>query len=56
MDRSSKFCDWVKSWTGEEVLVLLEPENWFERGHDLVGEKDPEDLFWIPEFRRGCYL
>jgi hypothetical protein len=55
VDRSSKVCDWVKSWVGEEVL-FLEPEDWFERGHDLVGGKVREDGFWIPEFRKGCYL
>jgi hypothetical protein len=55
VDRSSEVCDWVKSWAGEEVL-LLEPEDWFERGHDLVGGKVREDGFWVPEFRRGCYL
>jgi hypothetical protein len=55
VDRSSEVCDWVKSWAGEEVL-LLEPEDWFERGRDLVGGKVREDGFWVPEFRRGCYL
>ena len=48
VDRSTKVYDWVKSWAGEEVL-LLEPEDWFERGgHDLVGGKIREDNFWIP--------
>jgi hypothetical protein len=47
VDRSLKVCDWVKSWAGEEVLVL-EPEAWFERGHNMVGGKVQEDGFWIP--------
>jgi hypothetical protein len=42
VDQSTEVYDWVKSWAGKEVL-LLEPEDWFERGHDLIGGKDPED-------------
>jgi hypothetical protein len=55
VDRSTELCDCVKPWAGEEVL-LLEPEDWFERGHVLVGGKVREDGFWVPKFRRGCYL
>jgi hypothetical protein len=36
LDRSPAVFDWVQSWAGEKVLTL-EPEDWFERGHDLVG-------------------
>jgi hypothetical protein len=44
VDRLLKVCDWVKSWAGEEVL-LLEPEDWFERGHDLVGGRSKRTAF-----------
>ena len=53
--RSSDIYEWVSSWADEEVL-LLEPEDWFERGHDCVGGKKRAGNFWIPEFKRGCYL
>jgi hypothetical protein len=55
VDRSPGIHDWVKSWADEEV-ILLKPEDWFERGHDLIGGEERADKFWIPKFQRGCYL
>ena len=55
VERSAGIHAWVRSWAGEEVL-LLQPEDWFERGHDLIGGEERSDKFWIPHFQRGCYL
>ena len=29
--------DWIKSWVGNELEVLA-PQDWFLKGHDLLGE------------------
>jgi hypothetical protein len=42
--RSSDIYEWVSSWADKEVL-LLEPEDWFEQGHDLCWRKDERGQF-----------
>jgi hypothetical protein len=54
-DQSPEVYDWICSWADKEVL-LFKPEDWFKRGHYCVGGKMRADNFWIPEFKRGCYL
>ena len=53
--RSPSLVPWIRSWVGEE-LTHLQPSDWFERGHDIVGWKMGHDNFKRPRISRGCYL
>jgi hypothetical protein len=53
--RSPSLVPWIRSWAGEAV-THLEPEDWFERGHDIEGWKMGKDNFKRPRIKRGCYL
>ena len=34
-DRSPKLLEWMRSWTPKDT-ILLKPEDWYVRGHDIV--------------------
>jgi hypothetical protein len=55
--RSSSLVPWIRSWAGEDV-IHLQPEDWFERAHDISGWKmgAGQDTFKRPRIHRGCYL
>jgi hypothetical protein len=36
LDQVEGLLPWVMSWLGEKCIVL-EPEGWYERGHNVVG-------------------
>ena len=40
-DVSPSLVNWVRSWDGRDV-ELLEPKDWFVKGHDIVGGKTDE--------------
>jgi hypothetical protein len=46
---------WVKSWAPAGV-EFLEPEGWFERGHDQDGGKKNTQGFWVPTIRSGTFV
>lgn len=49
---------WIRSWSGKDTR-LLEPEGWFESGHDIEGWRRDEDGFERPilsEGRRRSYI
>ncbi len=56
-ERSATLVDWIKDCTGEKDLEVLDPEGWFERGHDLLpgGERNVEG-HWIPSISPGKFL
>ena len=57
LSRSSSLLPWMKSWTRSDVLEVLEPEGWFERGHDLVqGGTTNFEGHWMPKYKAGKYL
>ncbi len=57
MDRSPGLKDWLRNWTGEKDLEFLDPEGWFERGHDLVEEGDTNaEGHWIPRTKPGKFV
>jgi hypothetical protein len=43
--RSAKVVKWIQSWFGKDSCVL-EPMDWFSRGHDISGWVLHEDKFW----------
>ena len=42
-ERSIKLKPWIKGWLPKDP-VFLSPEDWFEKGHDIIGwKKSPEN-------------
>ncbi len=59
MERSASLESWIRSWfdAGRKTKSeLLEPEGWFERGHDIIGGDKNVDDMWIPKYQNGCYI
>ena len=59
LERSSPLLDWIKSWFscgGKDDVEVLEPEGWFERGHDVIGGSKNCDGIWIPEYKSGNFI
>ena len=59
VERSPALLDWINSWAKEvrnENLTLLDPEGWFERGHDIAGGDRNIDGCWIPRYQPATML
>ena len=41
-ERSSTLLKWVRSWTPDDIIVL-QPQDWYVRGHDIIGGSNNED-------------
>ena len=52
-ERCVNFITWLKNWL-PAWTKFLEPEDWFELGHDIVGWKKAGSL-WLPKIRSGFY-
>ena len=37
----------------EEEVIFLEYEDWFQRGHDIIGGKKNDDRVWVPTYKSG---
>jgi hypothetical protein len=44
-DRCSSLEPWLRQWLGKHAKVL-DPMDWFERGHDIVDWVRGSDSFW----------
>ena len=60
LDRENNIRDWLKTWVmldrGEEI-EYLSPEDWFERGHDLLREGSANiDGRWEPRHKAGIFV
>ena len=44
LDRSDKVLPWIRSWSTEN-LIVLEPRDWFDVGHDIEGFRRGWDGF-----------
>ena len=48
---------WLRSWIPDrDDLVLLKPEDWFLRAHDIVGFTQGQSLVEEPVYQGGTYL
>ena len=59
LERSAPLLDWIGSWFsqgGKYDMEVLEPEGWFERGHDIIGGTKNIDGRWIPKYQSGNYI
>jgi len=56
LKRNQELDCWIEAWLDTEAEVLT-PEDWFLKGHDIVGfERDSKGLFDIPIIRSGVYI
>ena len=58
LERNQDLEGWIRSWcdSSKQKAEVLEPEGWFEKGHDLVGGTTNSDGMWVPEYRNGVYI
>jgi hypothetical protein len=59
VERSPALKDWIESWASQvrdEPLEFLDPEGWFERGHDMAGGRLNADGVWMPSYQPGTML
>ena len=54
--RAPSLIRWVRSWTQEDELKALEPEEWYSKGQDMMGGEKNADGIWIPRFEAGTRL
>jgi hypothetical protein len=47
--------DWIKDWAGPGT-EFLDPEGWFERGHDFIGGGIDECGYWAPRHKAGIFI
>lgn len=52
IDRSYTLLEYVISWT-EPTLEPLTPEEWFQKGHDIIGGRKDSHGIWIPDHAKG---
>ena len=45
LEQSSELLFWIKTWAGNDLEVLT-PENWYVRGHDLLGSSHDARSCW----------
>jgi hypothetical protein len=48
IDRQPSIKAWVRSWTGQPSLTPLAPEDWYGRGHGVVGGQYNQRGLWLP--------
>jgi hypothetical protein len=53
--RSETLKDWIQSWLGNQA-DFLSPDDWFERGHDILGGSNDAIRFWRPKICPGNFV
>jgi hypothetical protein len=53
--RSKNIKGWIQSWLGNHA-EFLEPADWFERGHDMMGGSKDEKGFWRAKIASGTFV
>lgn len=59
LERSEALLGWIKECCdlpGKEEFVSLSVDEWFEKGHDVIGGDSNVDGMWIPRTATGCYV
>jgi hypothetical protein len=57
--RSTSLMPWLQYGSGgrkEEILEVLTPEEWYEKGHDIAGGTPNCDGVWTPTYRYGNFV
>ena len=55
LQRSASLKGWLQSWLGTHA-EFLEPDDWFERGHDFSGGAKDSQGFWRPRILPGTFV
>ena len=55
LEVNSNLWTWVKLWAPNNI-ELLEPKDWFERGHDILGGHRDKAGHWYAKYKKGSYL
>jgi hypothetical protein len=48
VDRCPKLLPWIQSWCLDSSIQPLTPEDWYERGHGIIGGTRDKRNVWIP--------
>jgi hypothetical protein len=56
LNRFPSVKEWISSWAGGESVEYLSPEDWFERGHDLLGGEYDQKGFWRHRVVPGTFV
>ena len=59
LEREPSLKDWITMWAGsgrKEKIEFLNPEDWFWRGHDIIGYRKNCDDRIIPSYKKGIYV
>jgi hypothetical protein len=49
LERSPSLLEYIRDWTGRPNLQPLKPEDWFMKGHGIVGGNKDKNGIWIPK-------
>jgi hypothetical protein len=49
VERYPPLLDWIRSWTMQQDLQPLTPEEWFVEGHGIIGGSPDRHNVWMPE-------
>mmetsp|Transcript_20351 Transcript_20351/g.28607 ORF Transcript_20351/g.28607 Transcript_20351/m.28607 type:complete len:123 (+) Transcript_20351:6105-6473(+) len=49
-------CSWLKSGNGENKVTFLEPEGWFQEGHNIVGFERNLDQINLPRYKHETFV
>ena len=55
IERLPKVLEWIKTWAPLQHSVLS-PEDWFEKGHDIVDWTKSEENLWRPVIQSSCWI
>ena len=59
LDREPTLKEWISSWAGsgrEEHIEYLSVEDWFVRGHDIIGYYVNSDGRKLPTYQKGIFI
>ena len=60
LERESTFKLWVLEWAQhlgrQNPVEFLQPEDWVERGHDIIGYRKNLDGVTMPKYKSGIFV
>ena len=55
LQQAPELLEWIESWSGPN-LEILEPRDWYIRGHDLIDGSYDQTGFWRWKVKKGTFL
>ena len=60
IDCSPQIKEWLISWASNQKLTFLTPDDWFQKGHNIIGWKEeldrPGNKLWKPIIKHNTYV